>query len=253
MLPIFLCEDNLFQLEGIKNIIENFILLENFDMEILCATSSPYELLDCLNKHNPPALYFLDIDLSLSVTGFDLAEQIRLKDPRGFIVFITTYNEFSPIVFERQLEAMDYILKDNPEKMPKRILSCLNKAALLFSSSFNVIHPTFSFKCDSQHISIPFHDIFYITTCQKPHKLQLLSSKVVYEFFGSLQEIMLQLDSSFFLCHKSCIVNLNYIKSIHKTTGTITLMNGLTCPLSVRSYGPLMKHLKALKSLPPSP
>lgn len=251
MLPIFLCEDNIAQLNHIKHIIENFILIENLDMKLLCATTSPDELLRSLKEYQQPALYFLDIDLSHSLDGFDLAEKIREADPRGFIVFITSHSEYSHIVFERQLEAMDFILKDHPDKVPERILACMNKALSLFSMPSNNVHRTLSIKTNSRYISVPMKDIYLITTCKKPHKLRLLSGSVVYEFFATLQDITPQLDSSFFLCHKSCIVNLNYIKTVDKSSYTITLKNGLTCPLSVRSYSSLMKQLNASKSIHP--
>lgn len=248
MLPIYLCDDNAVWLEHLKKIIANYIWIEDLDMKLVCTATSSEELLKNMISQTAPALYFLDIELNSPMDGFDLAEKIRQKDPRGFIVFITTHSEFSHLTFERQVEAMDYILKDNFSQIPERILSCLKKSLSLYRTPANKIHPTLTFKSDSKYISVPFDEIYYITTCQSPHKLRIYSKNGIYEFWGALQEVVSLLNDSFFLCHKSCIVNTNHIKEINRYSLTVTLTNGLTCPVSSRTYHSLEKKYIITKS-----
>lgn len=107
MLSIFVCEDNNEQREKFTKIIQNLILIENFDMELKLSTSKPDDILDYLAENDVSGLYFLDIDLKSSINGIELASMIRQYDPRGFIVFITTHSEMSYLTFIYKVEAMD--------------------------------------------------------------------------------------------------------------------------------------------------
>src|SRR4051794_9929355 len=110
MQKIYICEDNLSQLNDIKEIIENYILIEELDMEIILATQNPDELIQVL-EDNPPskAIYFLDIDLNHQLDGIQLAQHIRQVDDLGRIIFITTHAELAPVTFRYKVEALDYI------------------------------------------------------------------------------------------------------------------------------------------------
>ena len=61
------------------------------------------------------------------MTGLTLAQEIRKYDPRGFIIFVTTHSEMSYMTFIYKLEALDFILKDEPKELPKIILHCKNR------------------------------------------------------------------------------------------------------------------------------
>ena len=244
MLSVYLCEDNQSQLAYLEKVINNFILIEELDMQIVCSCTAPDKLLDYLQETQRPGLYFLDIELNDHIDGFQLAEQIRQADPRGYIVFITTHSELSYLSFEKHVEAMDFILKDYPKQLPLRILECMKKALELYSSITNDVHKTLSIKIGSRNIYLPIDDIYCIKSSDNIHKLTLLTNYAVYEFYDTLQNIQARLDSSFFQSHKSCLVNLNYIKEIDKSMHHIQLKNGQTCPLSVRNYMKLKQYLQ---------
>ena len=243
MLQIYLCEDNNSQLIYFEKIIRDYILIEELDLEIACASADPHEILKTQDEIRGSGLYFLDIELNSDMDGFCLAEEIRQKDPRGYIVFITTHSELSYIPFERHVEAMDYILKDYPDQLPSRMVECMKKALELYSSPQNDQQKTLSLKIGSHYVYVPVQDIYCIKSSDNEHKLLLLTDYSVYEFYDTLQNILTRLDSSFFLCHKSCIVNLDYVAEINKSTHTIQLKNGQSCPLSARKYFMIKKLL----------
>lgn len=116
MLNIFVCEDNPAQRQAIVQIIQNTVLIEELDMRLVLETADPYELLEKAASSQDTGIYFLDIDLSSSINGLQLAQQIRLCDPRGFIIFITAHSELSFMTFQYRVEAMDFVLKDNRPK-----------------------------------------------------------------------------------------------------------------------------------------
>ena len=81
-----------------------------------------FSLLEKIKETGEVGIYFLDIDLKTDMTGLTLAQEIRKYDPRGFIIFITTHSEMSYMTFIYKLEALDFILKDDPEELGKIIL-----------------------------------------------------------------------------------------------------------------------------------
>ena len=99
MLDIFVCEDNAAQRRTVVNIIQNTVLIEELDMQITLDTGDPYMLLEKVKTSQNTGIYFLDIDLNSNMNGMKLAQQIRLYDPRGFIIFITAHSPFLPKIF----------------------------------------------------------------------------------------------------------------------------------------------------------
>lgn len=243
MLPVYLCEDIENQLIYLEKLITNYILIEELDMKVVCTATNPYEVLKAQKGFNYPGLYFLDIELNSDMDGIRLAEEIRKKDPRGYIVFITTHGELSYVTFERHVEAMDYILKDSPERIPFRIIECIKQALTLYSSIENTTQKILPLKIGSRYIYVPVRDICCIKASASEHKLLLLTDYSSYEFYDTLQNILLRLDKSFLLCHKSCIVNLRYIMELDKFSHSIRLKNGQSCPLSSRNYFIVKKRL----------
>lgn len=244
MLPVYICDDNIVQLSHFEKIIQNYLLMEELDMGVVCASSDPNEILNIQSNFHGSGLYFLDIELNADMDGFRLAEEIRKKDPRGFIVFITTHSELSYLSFERHIEAMDYILKDYPDQIPFRMIECVKQAIDRYSSVKNNLQKTLSIKAGSRCIYIPLEEIYCIKSSENKHKIFVLSNNAIYEFYDTLRGILEKLDSNFFLCHKSCIVNLQYILEIDRENGNIKLKNGQICPLSTRCYFTLKKRMQ---------
>ncbi|MBD5548780.1 MAG: response regulator transcription factor [Lachnospiraceae bacterium] len=197
MLPIYLCEDNKKQLAHLEKIIKNYILIEELDMEIICACTTPNEILKSLEEVHHSGLYFLDIELDADTDGFHLAKEIRKFDPRGYIVFITTHSELSYMSFEKHVEAMDFILKDYPRQLPARIQECMKRALRLYSSIKNETQKTLSLKIGIRYLYVPIDDIYCIKSSGNKHKLLLLTDYSVYEFYDTLQNMQTRLDASF--------------------------------------------------------
>ena len=128
MLDIFVCEDQDTQRRTIVQTIQNAVLIEELDMQLALDTGDPYALLDKVRDSRNTGIYFLDIDLNSDMNGMKLAQQIRLFDPRGFIIFITAHSELNYITFQYRVEAMDFVLKDNPAEAKVKIRECLLKS-----------------------------------------------------------------------------------------------------------------------------
>ena len=62
-------------------------------------------------------LYLLDLEIDGErERGFQVAQQVRERDPFTSIVFVSTHSEALPLAFRYHLSALDFISKDQPEE-----------------------------------------------------------------------------------------------------------------------------------------
>lgn len=247
MLPVFICEDNPVLLQQYRQTIENLILIEEYDIELLTAVTTPEELLQAASRHysqNAHAgFYLLDIDLQASMDGFELAQQIRAFDSRGFIVFITTHSEMAMLTFKYKVEAMDFILKDEGWDITSRIHDCLNQAVTRYLTP-GKSEETITFKIGQQTVRFRSNDILYITVSPVPHKILVVMEHRTAEFYGTLSKLSHELPSYFIRSHKGCLVNLNHVRRIDRETQSIYLTNGTTCLASTRGISLVSQALQ---------
>jgi len=241
MLKVFICEDNKEQRERFSKIVEDIILIENYDIEIELVTSDPNELIKYIENNDLSGLYFLDIDLKSEINGIELAVKIRKYDPRGFIVFITTHAEMSYLTFMYKVEAMDYIIKDNYNNIGERIHQCIADAHTKYSAKATDLQKIFTIKSDDKIVNIEYRKILFFETSPTIHKVIVHAVDRHIEFYAKMKEIVEKLDDRFYRCHKSFIVNKDNIKEIDVNNKCIEMINGEQCLISTR----LMKGLKS--------
>lgn len=235
LINIFVCEDNNKQLERFTKLIEDIVMIENFDMKMALSADNPKDILDYLAANEGTGLYFLDIDLKATMNGITLAEKIRDFDPRGFIVFITTHAEMSYLTFQYKVEAMDYIIKDNYSNIKERIHQCITNANKKYSSKTTELQKNFSIKVDDKIINIEYNKILFFETSKNIHKIVLHAENRQVEFYAQMKDIEDKLNSdTFYRCHKSFIVNKNNIKEIDIKNRIAYMTNGEECLISTR-------------------
>lgn len=239
MLNIFVCEDNAVQRQTIVQIIENTVLIEELDMQLVLDTKDPYVLLEKVKTGQNTGIYFLDIDLGSDMNGMKLAQQIRLFDPRGFIIFITAHSELSYMTFQYRVEAMDFVIKDNPAEAKVKIRECLLNAMERYTLQTNKTHKVFRIEAGGRKISVDYDDIFFFETSGNIHKIILHAKDRQIEFSGTMKELTSTLEDGFVRCHRSFLVNKNNIKEVDVKNRIIYFNNGETCLMSTR----MMKEL----------
>ena len=239
MLNIFVCEDNAAQRRRIVQIIQNTVMIEELDMQLVLDAEDPYVLLNKVKTSQNTGVYFLDIDLNSDMNGMKLAQQIRLFDPRGFIIFITAHSELSYMTFQYRVEAMDFVLKDNPAEAKVKIRECLLNAMERYSLQTNKTHKVYTIETGGRKISIDYDDILFFETSANIHKVILHAKDRQIEFFSTIKELTNTLGGSFVRCHRSFLVNKNNIKETDAKNRIIYFANGETCLMSTR----MMKEL----------
>lgn len=240
MLPIYICEDD----KRIRNYLveqmQKYIMIQDYDMEIFCATANPHELLDNLSEQKQ-AIYFLDIDLNhQEYDGFKLAKEIRKHDDKGFIIFVTTYGELAFETFRLHLEAMDYIVKDQVD-IVERMRYCLDVIQTKITNDKSNIKVYYTVKSNDRLYNLLVDDILYFETSSTKHRLIVHAEEEILEFSGSLNEVEAKLTDDFIRIHRSYFVNRHKIAQINLKENLIELVNGEICPVARRMKKKLLK------------
>lgn len=254
MIDIFICEDDLIQLEQISKLISNHILIENLDMQIKLKCQKPEEILKNIVDTKTSNIYFLDVDLNSSMNGIELAEQIRLSDSRGFIIFVTTHEEMSPLTFKYKVEALDYIIKGEQKEISNQILQCLLNINNKTSVASPQLIKRFNLRTKDKTVNIDYDEIYFFETAYSAHKVAMHCKTQIIEFNGSLNDIEEQLDDRFIRCHRSFVVNVQHVAEIDHHKKILSLHNGQTCLLSSRGLKILTTRMQMVfpRSLDPS-
>ena len=234
MLHIFVCEDDAAQRKNVVQTIHNTVMMEELDMQLVLDTADPYELLEVVKTSQNTGIYFLDIDLNCDMNGMKLAQQIRKFDPRCFIIFITAHSELSYMTFQYRVEAMDFVLKDNPAEAKVKIRECLLHAWERHTLQTNKVYKTYTIEIGERKISVDYQDILFFETSSNIHKVVLHAKDRQIEFSGTMKDLENTLDDSFVRCHRSFLVNRNNIKEVDTKNRIIYFVNGESCLVSTR-------------------
>lgn len=234
MLKVFICEDENHQRAVIRKTLENIILMEDYDMEVVMDSPNPHEVIAYLDREKVTGLYFLDIDLQTDINGIELASQIRERDPRGFIVFITNNLEMSVESFKYRIEAMDFIPKLEFARGTERVNFCLADAYRKYGSSNTSIQRVLTVKSNGRQVNIPFKELVCVETTGSDHLLRAISMDRIIEFYGNIKDIEKMLDERFIKAHRSNLVNRYHVKELKQSKHEILMSNGKVCYLSKR-------------------
>lgn len=83
MIDIYLCDDDASARSQIQAILEKKILIEEYDMQIVCSAGTAEQLLESLGDRRQN-IYLLDVELKDGYwDGFLLGRELRKRDPRA--------------------------------------------------------------------------------------------------------------------------------------------------------------------------
>lgn len=247
MIDIYIYENDTALLSLFSQAIENFILIDELDMNLRLATNHPSDILDKASSSKNTCLFFLNIDLNIDMNGLILAQTIRKLQPLCFIVFITSHSEKIFMTFQYKIEALDFIIKDTYDKMRSKIHECLLDVVDKYAAANSYLLKTFVIPLDQRRIIINYNDILFFKTSKYFHKIILYAKTRTIEFPAQLKEVELQLEEPFFRCHRSYLINTTQISEVDFQTGMITMTDGQLCPISSRLKNVLKKKLEKSK------
>ncbi|MDE6970087.1 MAG: LytTR family DNA-binding domain-containing protein, partial [Eubacterium sp.] len=240
---VYICEDHPEQRKVISQYIRSAILIEEYDMKIGMETEDPEKILEAVRNSENMGLYFLDIELNTNMNGLVLADRIREYDPRGFIVFITSHSEMSFLTFQYKVEALDFILKDHPQKMQRQICECMKHVMQKYSKITRGSGKTISITRGGRRITLEYQEIIFFETSSNEHKLIVHTKNKSIEFFGKMKEIENEVGEEFIRCHRAYLVNKANIQEVNYEDKCIIMKTQERCPISHRMLGQIKKKI----------
>ncbi len=228
MLNFVLCDDNLNILNKLKEMLEILFVKNDIDAKVGFYTDKPEKVLE-YEKENIVDVLVLDINLNSTISGIELAEQIRKNNKRVYIIFSTGHLEYSLVAYS--VKTFDYLPKpitlERLEITLNRLLDDLSN-----NSSKKFI------RLNNKTI-INENEIIYIK--KDGMKLIFCTSSGNYETYSSFNKIQSLLPDNFVRCHKSYIANTDTIQNINPTTNIISFTNDLSCDIGPKYKNNLME------------
>ena len=224
---IAICDDEIKELYKLKQIIENYNYerhKENFINIFLFENGN--DLIDFLEKKNRIDLLFLDIMLP-ETNGIDIAKEIRTFDCSMKIIFITVSSDYAVDSYE--VDACYYLLKPYSNNDINKLL---DKVVNIYISDST---ECFIIKQASNTIRIFYNNIIYVECLLHKLYYHLYNGNIVC-CYNSIKDCSnkLLLKKYFVKCHKSYIVNMNYISEI--SNKDFVLFDKTLIPLSKKLF-----------------
>ncbi|HBF6021659.1 TPA: LytR/AlgR family response regulator transcription factor [Clostridioides difficile] len=212
MYRIVICEDDITQITFLRECILKS--LEGISSQIeLFEFNSGEELLE--SNLESIDIFFLDIKM-LKITGMDVAKIIRETNDTSEIIFITSIVDY--IQEGYKVRAYRYLLKPiDFGDLNESILSCISdiikrRENFMLIENKGIIN------------KILINSIMYIEVRKKV--LTIHTKNDTYYTKNSMDKIELELEKyNFFRCHKSYLINLQYIQFICKNAVVINNEN----------------------------
>lgn len=217
MYNIAICDDEQIFIDELQRQV-NAILLPRDIEYTLTVFKDPGELMERM-REAPDAFHLLLLDIMLGEdNGVALAKELRRLKSRVGIIFITSSPAFALDGYA--IRPIQYLLKPvEREKLSEAILydygQNFSEKRLLISAGLN----TYSFA---------YADICYIEVFN--HTLCIHKNTESMECPGVLADFEQQLPAGFLRCHKSYIVNLDWVSDIRRYS--FRLKNGDSVPIS---------------------
>ncbi len=213
MIGIYLCDDEGEVRHQLQAALERKILMENYDMKVVCCAAHAQELLAAVGK-GMRGVYFLDVDLQEEEwDGFRLGQELRRRDPHGTLVYITGYGDLAWRTFQYHLEAFDYIVKQ-PEQIGAAAAQCLAEIHARLLAERQDPAQTFTLRTGDMVRHIPLSDILFFETAAVPHHILLHTPTGRMDFLGSLNELEAQLGDRFIRAHRAYLVAADKIETV---------------------------------------
>lgn len=164
-----------------------------------------------------PDIALLDIQLSGSKSGIELASEINKRFKIPFI-FLTSNSDSHTVNKAKSVEPAAYLIKPFSRielstsieialyNFSKRHENALNQDHLVIKDSlFIKVNKTFT--------RIDFKDILFVKSDHIYIEINMFSG-TKHVVRGSLNEYINKLSANFFRCHRSYIVNLDYLQTV---------------------------------------
>ena len=214
MLRVSICDDDVATLSQLEELVRQYL-----DPGELClATYSGYG--EFLTTRQYVDLLFMDIDLG-DGCGIELAKEVKKTDSGTCVFFVTAHPEYVEESFE--VEPVYFLVKPiRPDSFRRAMDRAMER--LVAERQKSRLTVTFQNRVSA----VALRDISYIEFSVRSATIHA-GTRVLrtYEKLSSLQQ---RVDSRFIQCHKSYLVNMDYV--IGFQGNTLELCGGVEIPVS---------------------
>lgn len=233
MIRVAICDDNETELSRTK-VMTNVYAVGNPELEIQLSTfQDPNELLEIIrNRQDTFDILLLDIYVP-ELTGLQLAHKVREMNDQCQLIFTTSSENHAIEAFS--LHAAHYLLKPFTKDQLEDALSKA-VAAVKGNQQRNII-----LKTSTGLRKIDITNIIYSETDRHIQNIYLVDNERIQVRLsnGELFKV-LSIDSRFFKCGSTYIINLGRITEI--STKQILFDDGKTLPVQRRQYRELLER-----------
>ncbi len=216
MIHIAICDDEKHMSDQIRAMASDFFRKKNREIRLRTFLSGE----ELLNDEGQIDILFLDIQMK-GMDGLETARKLRAGQFRGFLIFITVLKE---MVFQSfEVQAYDYLVKPVEEKQFEKTME------RLFASMQNAGEDSLLVQKGYEGRIIREDEIVFCEVIDRKIYLNLASGEVV-DYYERIENLETKLDSHFFRCHRSYLINLKHLKGYKN--GTACMDNGKEVPVS---------------------
>lgn len=216
MIQIAICDDEPFMLDDLFDRLNKYAGQRGlaFHISRFCSGQS------VLESNTVFDVLFLDIRMQ-PTDGMEVARRLRAANFTGLLIFTTVLKENVFDSFE--VGAFDYLIKPLEDKRFEhtmdRVVSVLKKRA-----QNNLL-----VKKGTECQVVPFSRITYCEIQGRIIHIHQTNGETVV-FYEKMENLIKQVDERFFRCHRSYLINLDFILSFRK--GQASLADGSKVPIS---------------------
>lgn len=215
MWKALICDDDPAHGEGLRD-----LLVRDAQLRVSCV-GSVEALEQEMASGRQPDLLFLDIRLGRE-DGIQFVQRMSGQLSGAQVIYVTGYVEYCTKVYDT--EHLSFLLKPVSSKELWHTVDRA-KERLVRQRSQGL-----TLQCRSAVQFLLFSQIRYLES--RGRRVRLVTEHGVYESYGKLSDLRAQMDGRFFQCHKSFLVNTDYIRQLGHTH--FILFSGEQIPISSR-------------------
>ena len=218
-MKIAICDDEVAVSEVTKSLLQQWAIHQSVSLSVHCYENGDDLIL--AQKNECFDLIFLDVLMPL-LNGIDTAKELRRQNQNVPIIFLTSSKEFAFDSYE--VKALQYLLKP---VSPNQLWSIMDDFMALIKNQKEI----FVARTSDGFCKIALEDTNYL---EAQNKSVLVfprngTSIEIRELFSRCEEVF-SLEQGFFRCHRSYIINLNFVNQF--TKNSVTMTDGVTLPIS---------------------
>ena len=217
MIKFAICDDEPLMAQELADHLADYMKENLITAYSLSSFSDGRALLDAIDRFD---VIFLDIQME-QPDGMETAKLLRRRGDHSLLVFVTVLKE---LVFDAfQVEAYDYLLKPLDRARFKQTMERVLRSLDRKTAEDIVIQRGTG--CEVVLLS----DIVYCEVLGRKIYLHKHDG-TVSDYYDKLEDLERRVDGRFFKCHRSFLVNLDYVRGCQD--GQVLLAQGERIPAS---------------------